>query len=76
MNICFADINSVDEIYSDLRRQGIACECLHGDRDQLERERALRHLRKGTSRLLIATDVAARGLDVADVTLVCTFSSY
>ncbi|MCP4491626.1 MAG: hypothetical protein GY820_30615 [Gammaproteobacteria bacterium] len=41
---------------------------MHGDREQSERETALRHLRKGKVRLLVATDVASRGLDVPDIT--------
>ena len=46
----------------------IDCQCMHGDRDQMEREQALKELRSGRVKLLIATDVASRGLDIVDIT--------
>jgi ATP-dependent RNA helicase DDX5/DBP2 len=55
----------------------IGCESIHGDKDQRERETALRDFRSGRSPILVATDVAARGLDIKDVALVinCTLVS-
>ncbi|XP_050031211.1 probable ATP-dependent RNA helicase DDX43 isoform X1 [Dermacentor andersoni] len=58
----------VDLLSSDFVLSGINCQSIHGDREQCDREQALEDLRSGTVRILIATDVAARGLDIKDVT--------
>ncbi len=50
-----------DDIASDLALRGIMCDAIHGDRDQSDREQAMREFRDGTNRILIATDVASRG---------------
>lgn len=41
---------------------------IHGDRDQSDREQALEDMKTGAARVLIATDVASRGLDIKDLT--------
>src|SRR5690606_139517 len=46
---------------------------IHGDRSQAQRERALESFRRGTTRVLVATDVAARGIDVDGVSHVVNF---
>ena len=51
----------------DLRRAGIRADCLHGDIKQATRERTMAAFRKGKLPVLIATDVASRGIDVDDV---------
>jgi ATP-dependent RNA helicase DeaD len=51
-----------------MSRKGYAADALHGDLSQAARERVLRRLRSGSLKLLIATDVAARGLDVNHLT--------
>src|SRR5713226_5540612 len=51
----------------------IAAAALHGDMDQRSRNRTLDRLRSGSLRLLVATDVAARGIDIRDVTHVINF---
>ena len=56
-----------------LRRAGIACAPIHGDRSQNQRERALRDFRDGKVDVLVATDVLARGIDVSDVRYVVNF---
>ena len=56
-----------------LRLRGHGAEALHGDMNQAERERVLRRFREGVSDLLVATDVAARGLDIEAVTHVINF---
>ncbi len=56
-----------------LKLRGHGAEALHGDMNQAERERVLRRFREGVSELLVATDVAARGLDIEAVTHVINF---
>lgn len=56
-----------------LRLRGHGAEALHGDMNQVERERVLRRFREGVSDLLVATDVAARGLDIEAVTHVINY---
>ena len=51
----------------DLRRAGIQADCLHGDIKQATREKTMAAFRKGKLPVLIATDVASRGIDVDDV---------
>lgn len=51
----------------DLRRAGIPADCLHGDIRQSAREKTMAAFRKGKLPVLIATDIAARGIDVDDV---------
>lgn len=51
----------------DLKRAGLQAECLHGDVKQSVRERTMAAFRKGKLPILIATDVASRGIDVDDV---------
>lgn len=57
----------------DLRRAGIQADCLHGDIKQSIRERTMANFRKGKLPVLIATDVASRGIDVDDVDGVINF---
>ncbi|KAL1415172.1 hypothetical protein MTO96_029688 [Rhipicephalus appendiculatus] len=67
--IVFADRKAmVDNLTCELVLAGIDCDSIHGSREQCDRERALEDLRSGQIRILIATDVAARGLDIVDVT--------
>lgn len=62
-----------DDISSDLALSDIACQCMHGDRDQADREQALADLKSGATRLIIATDVASRGLDIDDITYILNY---
>lgn len=63
----------VNELAEALQRAGIPCEKLHGDLEQKERFAIMSAYRKGRYRFLIATDVAARGLDIAHVTHVINY---
>jgi ATP-dependent RNA helicase DeaD len=63
----------VDEVVEGLTARGYPAEALHGDISQAMRERVLRSFRAGQSEVLVATDVAARGLDVPEVSHVINF---
>jgi len=54
-------------------RSRISCVCIHGDREQRERDAALEAFKSGRSPIMVATDVAARGLDIKHVKLVVNF---
>lgn len=58
----------VDDLSSELGLMGIDCSCIHGQRDQKDREQALVDIKSGVTRVLIATDVASRGIDIEDIT--------
>jgi ATP-dependent RNA helicase DeaD len=62
-----------DEVGEHLRGRGYGAESLHGDMSQQERDRVMRRFRQGQSDLLVATDVAARGLDIETVTHVVNY---
>ncbi len=62
-----------EDLAGRLEDQGHAVEALHGDMNQGARNRALRALREGRARILVATDVAARGLDVPGISHVVNF---
>jgi ATP-dependent RNA helicase RhlE len=56
-----------------LQKEGISADAIHGDKSQIERTAALTAFKTGTIRVLVATDVAARGLDVDDLPYVVNF---
>jgi superfamily II DNA/RNA helicase len=62
-----------DTLADSLSAQGHSAAALHGDMNQRERNRTLVNLRRGQIRVLVATDVAARGIDVAGITHVINF---
>ncbi len=64
---------SVEELVGLLQRQGIAADSIHGDKPQPARLRALQRFKAGEVDLLVATDVAARGLDIEEMPLVVNF---
>ena len=57
----------------DFRRAGVDCDCIHGDIRQSQREKTMQRYRDGKLAVLIATDVASRGIDVDDVDCVINF---
>ena len=57
----------------DFRRAGVDCDCIHGDIRQSQREKTMQRYRDGKLSILIATDVASRGIDVDDVECVINF---
>ena len=63
----------VDELTATMGLRGYRAEALHGGMDQSQRDRVMARLRDGTAELLVATDVAARGLDVDTLTHVVNY---
>jgi len=63
----------VREVSAFLQQQGIAAAELHGDMEQRDRDRVLVQFRQQSCRVLVATDVAARGLDIDDLPAVVNF---
>lgn len=63
----------VDELVSGLQTRGYLAEALHGDLSQPQRDRVMRKMRDGAIEILVATDVAARGLDIDNVTHVINY---
>jgi ATP-dependent RNA helicase DeaD len=63
----------VDELIVALQGRGYLCDGLHGDLSQAQRDRVMKKFREGMIDILIATDVAARGIDVTGVTHVYNF---
>ncbi len=57
-----------DDIASEMALRNISAQTLHGDREQADREQALADLQSGEVNILIATDVASRGIDIQDIT--------
>jgi ATP-dependent RNA helicase RhlE len=62
-----------DELARELRRKRLAVTSIHGDRTQQEREEALAAFKQGNIRVLVATDVLARGIDIEEVSLVINY---
>lgn len=63
----------VDWLQDELQNNDFTVSCLHGDLDQRERNIIMREFRSGSSRVLIATDLLARGIDIQQVSLVINF---
>ncbi len=63
----------VDEVVLELQGRGYLTEGLHGDMNQSQRDRVMEKFRKGSVEVLIATDVAARGLDVGGIEAVVNY---
>jgi ATP-dependent RNA helicase RhlE len=65
--------HGADRVADHLARAGIAADAIHGNKSQNARERALARFRGGNARVLVATDIAARGIDVMDITHVVNY---
>ncbi len=63
----------VDRLAEHLKALGFLAEGLHGDLEQMERDRIIKGYRRGESKIMVATDVASRGLDVKNVTHVFNY---
>lgn len=64
---------AVDEVTSALLTRGFLTEALHGDMKQMQRDRVMARFREGTINVLVASDVAARGLDIENVDVVFNY---
>jgi ATP-dependent RNA helicase DDX5/DBP2 len=62
-----------DSLTRQLRMDGYNARCIHGDKSQQERDWVLKEFKEGTANLLVATDVAARGLDVKNIQFVVNY---
>jgi ATP-dependent RNA helicase RhlE len=65
--------HGANKVAEHLERAGHRTEAIHGNKSQNARQRALEAFRQGRSRVLVATDIAARGIDIDDVTHVVNF---
>jgi ATP-dependent RNA helicase DDX23/PRP28 len=73
--IVFVNIKrNCDAVARDIRHMGFSAVTLHGSKTQEQREAALASLRNGNSDVLVATDLAGRGIDITDVSLVVNFN--
>ncbi|MFT9495621.1 DEAD/DEAH box helicase [Anaerosolibacter sp.] len=64
---------AVDKVQTYLSRKGYACQALHGDIPQSRRSKTIQQLKQGEFHLLVATDVAARGIHIDDLSLVINY---
>ena len=66
--------HSVEKLSKELESRGFAADSLHGGKSQPQRQRVLSKFKNNEITVLVATDVAARGLDIADITHVINYS--
>jgi ATP-independent RNA helicase DbpA len=72
--LVFANLKvTVADVAKVLAEAGVAADSLHGDLEQYDRDRVMAKFRNASTRVLVATDVAARGIDIADLDLVVNF---
>lgn len=65
--------HGANRVVKNLSKRGISAEPMHGNKSQAARQRALKNFRNGRTRVLVATDVASRGIDVDDISHVIQF---
>ena len=65
-----------DKVVRVLKKKNITAEAIHGNKAQNARQKALSGFKAQTTRVLVATDIAARGIDVPDVTHVINYSTH
>jgi ATP-dependent RNA helicase RhlE len=66
---------SVEKLMKELQLRGFDTDAIHGGKTQAARQKALKRFKEGHVNVLVATDVAARGIDVADITHVINFTT-
>ena len=65
--------HGADKIARKLKARGILCDAIHGNKSQTARQRALSNFKDNKTRVIVATDIAARGIDIANLELVVNF---
>lgn len=65
--------HSADKLAKHLHRSGISAQAIHGNKSQSQRQDALSNFKKRTTRVLVATDIAARGIDIDELTHVVNY---
>ena len=65
--------HGADKIVRNLKKKNINCAAIHGDRNQNQRQRALKDFKDGKIRILVATDIAARGIDISKLRYVINY---
>ena len=65
--------HGADNISRLLKKSGIKSEAIHGDKSQGQRQRALSNFKAGTTRVMVATDIAARGIDIQELEIVINY---
>ena len=65
--------HGANRIVKDLIKSGISAEAIHGNKSQQSRERALNNFKRKSTKVLVATDIAARGIDINDLPFVINF---
>ncbi|MEI8377684.1 MAG: DEAD/DEAH box helicase [bacterium] len=76
VKLCLVFCNTksqVDELVEDLKTRGYFADGLHGDMNQNQREKVMKSFKEGSTEILVATDVAGRGIDVNDVEAVFNY---
>jgi ATP-dependent RNA helicase RhlE len=65
--------HGADKIAKTLNKKGIECEAIHGNKAQNARQRALANFKSGKTRVIVATDIAARGIDIVNLEMVINY---
>ncbi|MBB3188602.1 DEAD/DEAH box helicase [Microbacter margulisiae] len=65
--------HGADKIARLLQKKGVDCEAIHGNKTQGARQRTLTNFKAGTTRVIVATDIAARGIDIAHLEVVINY---
>ena len=65
--------HGADKIARILIKKGVGCEAIHGNKSQGARQRALTNFKSGATKVIVATDIAARGIDIANLEVVINY---
>ncbi len=65
--------HGANKVVKDLMKENIKAEAIHGNKTQNARQKALKNFKDKTTRVLVATDIAARGIDIDELALVINF---